>query len=197
MTLAKRYDLELREPEQKDHDYSDAPNMVELSDNKEAAISYITGYVAKMVSKKIRCTQCVAALTTTEESMPDMFVTWKSNGGLNVPTHGLLYVCEETEKCIERMLKETGGELPRRTGLSIAMASAVLNVCVNSGVFSELHRHMFDSSAMDNHVFSLIKCCSQSYLSIRMHHLSNMRNMCMHEKVVRKQYSKLVLFNHQ
>ncbi len=82
IAIARRYDLELRQPAATDHDYCDVSNAMELSEYKEAAISYIAGYVVRMVEKKIHCMQCITALTTTKESIPDLFVTWKTNGGL-------------------------------------------------------------------------------------------------------------------
>ena len=95
------------------------------------------------------------------------------------------------------MLNANQGGLPRSAGLSGAIVKTVLETCVKSGVFSTLDQHMFDSTAVDNHLFTLIKCCSQSYVTIRMHHLCKLRNASMHEKVIRKQFSKLVLFKHQ
>ena len=197
VAIARRYDLELRQPTDTDHDYCDVSNAMELSEYKEAAISYIAGYVVRMVEKKIHCSQCIAALTTTKECIPDLFVTWKSNGGLRLPSDGLLKVCKETEKCVMRMLNVNKGGLPHSAGLSGAIANTVLQACVESGVFGELDEHMFDTTAVNNHVFSLIKCCCQCYVTIRMHHLSKSRNAKMHEKVIRKQFSKLVLFKHQ
>ena len=53
VTIARKYDLALRpEPVTTDHDYSDAPNVMELTEFKSAAISYIAGYVVRMVQKK-------------------------------------------------------------------------------------------------------------------------------------------------
>jgi hypothetical protein len=197
VAIARRYDLALRPPAADDHDYCDVSNAMKLSEYKEAAISYIAGYVVKMVEKKIHCPQCVAALTTNKESIPDLFVTWKTNGGLRLPSLGLLKICTETEKCVMRMLNANGGGLPHSAGLSNAIAATVLSACVERGVFSTLDQHMFDSTPGNNHILSLIKCCSQSYVTIRMHHLSKLTNARMHDKVIRKQFSKLVLFKHQ
>ncbi|CAB3985600.1 Hypothetical predicted protein [Paramuricea clavata] len=83
VAIARRYDLEVRQPAADDHNCCDVSNAMELSEYKEVAISYIAGYVVKMVEKKIHCPQCLAALTTSKENIPDIFVTWKMNGGLN------------------------------------------------------------------------------------------------------------------
>ena len=198
VTIARRYDLALRdEPTATDHDYCDVPNVMELSEFKTSAISYIAGYVVRMVERKIHCLKCLAALTTTKEKVPDLFVVWKSNGGLKLPSQGLLKICEETEKSVMRMLNVNHGGLPHGTGLPDAIASSVLQVCVERGVFSTLKQHMFETTAMNNHVFTLIKCCSKCYVTIRMHHLGKQRNAKMHEKLVRNEYSKLTLFKGQ
>ncbi len=102
VTIARRYDLALRdEPAATDHDYCDVPNVLELSEFKTSAISYIAGYLVRMVERKIHCLKCLAALTTTKEKIPDLFVVWKSNGGLKLPSPGLLKICEETENVRE------------------------------------------------------------------------------------------------
>ena len=49
-------------PSEEDHDYADIPNMTELSEYKQAAISYMAGFVVKMVQNRITCPDCVGAL---------------------------------------------------------------------------------------------------------------------------------------
>ena len=53
LTIARKYDLELRpDPVVVDHDYCDIPTLMELSELKSSAISYIAGYVVRMVERK-------------------------------------------------------------------------------------------------------------------------------------------------
>ena len=61
------------------------------------------------------------------------------------------------------MLNVNGGGLPHSAGLSSAIANIVLQVCVESKVFRRLDQHMFDSAAVNNHIFNLIKTCSELY----------------------------------
>ncbi len=70
--LIRKYDLQERVPEQSDHDYCDLPNVVSISEYKEAAISYIGGFVAKTVEKKLPCRECcnVLDLETTLHLFP-------------------------------------------------------------------------------------------------------------------------------
>ena len=60
--------------------------------------------------------------------------------------------------------------LPHAAGISKAIATTVLAACIESGVFSELDQHMFDTSAVDNHVFStgemlFRELCDDTYAS--------------------------------
>ena len=151
-----------------------------------------------MVRRKIHCLTCLVALTTTKEKIPDLFMVWKSNGGLELPLPGLVKICKEMEKCVIRMLSVNQCGLPYGTGLPDAIASTVLRVCVECDVFSSLKQHMFDTTVVNNHILNLIiKCSAKCYLAIWMHHLSKQRNAGMHTKLVCEAYSKLTLFKGQ
>ena len=125
------------------------------------------------------------------------FVVWKNNGGLTIPSSSLLKICHETEKCLIRMLNTTSGKLPQCSGIVNAIATAVLSTCIGSDIFETLDEHMYDCTATNNHIASLVKCCSQCYSKIRMHHLAKVHTAKLQGKKVRKQLSKLILFSHQ
>ena len=197
ISIAQRYDLQLRQPATIVHDYCDASNAMELSEYKEAAISYIAGFVAKMAKKRICCPECVSTLSVSSNTAQMSFVTWKNNGGLTIPSPSLLKVCKETEKCLMRMLKTTSGHLPHCSGLLGAISTSVLAAFVGSNIFESLTEHMFDSTATNNHVSSLIKYCAECYIHIRMYHLGKIQTEKIQGKKVRKQFSKLILFNNQ
>ena len=125
------------------------------------------------------------------------FVTWKSSGGLVIPSKSVIEICTETEKCIMRMLNMTGGKLPNCKNLLGTISTAVLATCVGSSVFKALDNHMFDTTATNNHIAALIKCCAQSYTHIRLKHHTKRQTDIITRKKVRKQLTKLILFNHQ
>ena len=83
VAISRRYDLELRAPADNVHDYTDAPNIVQLSDYKEAAVSYIAGFVVGMVHKRISCPDCLMALEVADKRDSQLqFVNFKDRGGL-------------------------------------------------------------------------------------------------------------------
>ena len=92
-----------------EHDYADIPNFETVSPYKDAAISYIAGYVVRMMKRRITCITCTQALTTTETVHP--FVALKVRGFLQKPSSSIVTVCKETEKCFQRLLKASGRNL--------------------------------------------------------------------------------------
>uniref|UniRef100_UPI00358E1433 uncharacterized protein n=1 Tax=Myxine glutinosa TaxID=7769 RepID=UPI00358E1433 len=175
MLLTRKYDLSLRSPSSTDYDYCDIPNIIELSAYNNSAITYIAGYVVKMTKKCLSCEECAAALVTGEV-MEGSFLEKKNRGGLVRPAPDVVKVCETTEKCIQRLLSVTGGNLPQAFGISHAISCAVVGEIGYRAVFDSLSEHMFDCEEDNNHVFYLIKSVAASYVKIRMHHLARQMN---------------------
>ena len=121
----------------------------------------------------------------------------KDRGKLFKPTHSVIKVCEETEKCFQRMLTSTGGKLPQCKGISDAIGVSVLGALKISSLFTELDDHIYDSTVVDNHIYGLIKRIVKCYCKVKLYHLGKEATQGLCEKKIRKKRSKLVLFNHQ
>ena len=171
--------------------------MSELSEYREAAIPSIAGFVVKMVQKIINCPDCLQVLyeTKTDSQLP--FVLFKDRGGLVHCSASVNKIRTETVKCILRMIHSNMGRLPQGRGLSSAITSVVLPVCVDANVFPSLDDHMFDSTCVDNHLFSLIKCCSACYTKIILYHIGKRYTDVLQGDNIRKRLSRLILFKHQ
>ena len=68
----------------------------------------------------------------------------KDRSKLHKPTQSVIHVCEETEKCFQRMLATTDGKLPHGRGIPDAIAVSVLLALKVSSLFTELDDHMHD-----------------------------------------------------
>ena len=200
-SLAKRYNFD---PALNNEEGDiDVPSIPAISPYKEAAIGYIAGYVVRMVKKRIPCPVCVSAL----EADPTESCAWqgqwaklvnrKNQGGLVRPSASVLYICQATEKCFQRILNVNNGKLPQAFGIVPSIVTAVLSEVALNGVFSSIDFHMLESTPDSNHLFSLIKCISSCFCKIRMHHLAKSVTEKEQGPTVRKQLLKLVLFKHQ
>jgi len=125
-----------------------------------------------------------------------LFVKYKDRGGLVKPSKSVIVVCRETEKCFNRMKAVLGDNLPQASMLPTVVSNVVLDE-VGTTTFTNLHSHMFDSTADNNHIFTLIKVIVACYTKIRMHHLAKQKTAQITGVSIRKELSKLILFKHQ
>jgi len=201
MSVVKRYDLNLDVPADNEHDYSSLNSFANLSIYKEYLIPYISGFVIKMVKKRIKCPVCISALTLESDQIFDnlMFIEIKNKGGLTKPSQSVVRICECTERLIQRILNCNNGALPQSVGNNFVstLTLTVFSEIAEKHIFEELNDHMLDSSINCNHVFSLIKCIIQCFITIRMHALAKNYTEKITGIKVRNKLSKLVLFKHQ
>ena len=205
VSLVRQYDLVPRKPLAVHHDYADLCNGHTLSVFKEFIAAYIAGYVVRMVTRSLACKACTVALTDATECHSECmnygklhFFDWKNKGGLTMPSLSTIRVCESTERCLQRSLAANDGMLPQVPGNLVATIQAVvLTESCEKKVFESLQKHMFDTPADNNHVFTLIKLIAHSYCKIKTPRIGQKNHEKMTGLKVRKQLSKLVLFKHQ
>ena len=194
--IIKRYDIS--DMQSVIDDYAIAPKITDISEYKKASVSYIGGFVANDVIKRLSCYSCIGALGSRSYFHESNFIKFKDRGNLFKPTKSVIKVCEETEKAVERMLNSTSGKLPHCKGVPDAIATAVLNNLGNTEVFSELNDHALESPIGEEyHIFSLIKMIAKSYCKIRFYHLGKLETEKVKGPNIRKKLSKLILFQGQ
>ena len=91
VNIARRVDVapvEVRLPEEEI--LTDLADVDNLSEYKEAVISYITAFIVKKMKQKVTCMPCSLALTS-DSAHP--FLEWKIRGGLHKPSAGIIAVC--------------------------------------------------------------------------------------------------------
>ncbi|KAG1672898.1 DNA transposase THAP9 [Nymphon striatum] len=120
VALIGKYDLADRRPMQSDHDYSDSPSITNLSEFKEAAITYIAGYVARKVKQITLCSRCCEALGSQKHATDSSFLKLKDRGGLFKPTQSVIEICKVTEQRFQRMLASTNGKLPQAVKMYVS-----------------------------------------------------------------------------
>jgi len=190
--------LSEREPIETDHDYADTPNIVTLSKYSENAVTYIAGYVARNVIKRLPCEQCAQALTSYQNDNSDSSTLLQiaDRGGLKKPSWDTALICKETEKCYKRIQQQ---KPPTGRGFSALIVSAVTNQVLTrtTPIFEQLHEHELETEPEDNHVIQLVKRIVKEYVKIRNYHWGKKYTAAVCGPKVRKQLSKLVLFKNQ
>ena len=197
VAIIRKYDLVRQNNENNTDDYSDSPNISTLSQYKQAAISYIAGYVRKKVKDSNCCRECGMSLGSVSGEASSSFLVLKDNGNLFKPTSSVIKVCEETERCFQRMLAVTEGQLPNASGISDAIVQAVLSSLPIPSLFKELDYHLFDSPVGDSHVVQLVKSIIKSYSKVKFYHLGKKANDNLSGGKIRKKLNKLIIFKHK
>ena len=194
INIARRLGIEpVEEIVTEDDTLANLPDVNHLSEYKEAAISYIAGFIVKKIEQKVTCMPCSHALTSADSVHP--FVTLKNRGGLQKPSPGITSVCQVTERCFQRLLNANEGKAPQGRGTTAAIVHQVLSECSEKNLFPQLHNHMFDMCVEANHVHVLVKMASALYCKVRLNHIARRQTDKIKEgKVVRRKLTKLIHF---
>ena len=161
-------------------------------------MTYIAGYVARNVLKRLPCNYCAQALTSQNSDNNDSFTLLQiaDHGGLTKPSPDIAVICKETEKCYKRIKQE---KPPNGRGFSALIVSAVISKVLTrtTPIFEELHDHQLDTEPENNHVILLVIRIVKEYVKIRNYHWGKRYTAAVSGPKVRKQLSKLVLFKNQ
>lgn len=177
-----------------DHDYC-SPRLDSLVEN---VVVYVSGWVVRKVMKQLDCDQCRECLVTT--SLPSSLsssyclLTLKNNGGLVVPSAGVVHICNTAEKIIRQMI---GINKANNTVTTQSMICRVL-ASLGPGDILNMGEHMIDTQdGIDNHHFRLIRRVIAGYLTIRQHHIAKLHSLQLQGSSVRHKLTKTILFKGQ
>lgn len=108
-----------------------------LNEFTENVISYISGFVIKVIQKQIRCSACIEALRFSEVDEADRtlkLISRKTRGGLIIPSHSVREVCRKIEKKIQITIKICGNLPPKDTFIKLLM-DEVESLLLNDNIF--------------------------------------------------------------
>jgi hypothetical protein len=177
----------------------DAVFQSNLSEFVEYTLEYIAGWVVRKLQPQVKCSECVSALIC---QCPDdqlsvfSLLTVKNNGGLVVPSSGVIKVV----KCTEQILRSTVDiHRVRNSNLwGLALETQVLESLAHP-LFDEECADHFDATlhGIDSHYFSVIRGIVRCFLSLRKFHCINLTNQHLKGLSIRNKLNKTVLFKNQ
>jgi hypothetical protein len=163
----------------------------------ENVAEYIAGWVIRKLQKKLSCSECLVALTTSASvhNAGSSLLEIKNNGGLIIPSAGVVAVVQHAERVIRATVNTSQIENTPSWGSILELE--VLQ-SVPSNLFAE-HRQHFDNSqhGISSHYHSLIRCIVRIYVNLRRHHAVNMYNFKLRGQSVRQKLNKTVIFKNQ
>ncbi|XP_018571162.1 uncharacterized protein LOC108910899 [Anoplophora glabripennis] len=172
-----------------DHNYDVLSKTYSLTNYSENVVSYIAGYVIKMIKKTVHCEDCLSLLIEENPDDPNYYLIKRRNlGAYLFPSKSLVLICSETEKFIRLLMNLKDDRLPS--------TDLVNNIVINvsAKLLPNLGRTVYSNH---EHSFHLLKMTIYSYCKIRCHNLAKTFTATVQGDAIRKKFSKLIIFHHQ
>ena len=167
----------------------------ETSEYKENVLNYIAGFIQKKILKNEKCIQCRQFLATNQISTP--FLNLRNLGGLNTPAETLLHIVKLTEVIVTDFHNKHNVFSQKDIFYQIFVRAIHFLDIKNQNFLSELNCHAFDCKETLSHRNSFIKKVVQCFLTLKLRHMSKLKNEDICKARIRHKYNKLVLFSNQ
>lgn len=163
-----------------------------LTDN---ALTYIAGWVVRKMILNMVCSTCrgslVIAAIPEEHSDNYHLLRLKNNGGLMIPSPGVVRVVKSAEMFIRHHLR-----IDRATTCSVDRVQRYVRQDIgNKDVFCLGNMHITDSQyGIDNHHYQLLDMTVSTFFILRQYHIAKLHTAFLQSGNTRKQSGKTVLF---
>lgn len=168
-------------------DAFDESNSLQLSEYSIDVIAYIAGFVERSVKKKLKCENCLNALSKSVV-FDGKLIRIKDEGGLVYPQIDIFNVCKTAEQIL------SSSELTRRNFYDRLFAW-IMRQFVEKPVFCNMGHSAVQIEG--EHSLKLLKPVLTTYLKVRLHHVAKQHNVNNKRKFLRSKCTKLVHFTHQ
>lgn len=120
-----------------DHDYIFTPTALSIC--AEQVVHYISGYIAKRLSAKIKCPVCCSALFGPKVTS---LISYKSNGHLVYPSEDVFKISKKCEALFRKFVHLSGGK-SLKEGYSLEYTSScALKLLIGEDLFPSLNQHI-------------------------------------------------------
>lgn len=156
-------------------------------------VGYISGYVSRQLTKKLKCEECIDVLTMVKKLPHHQLITIKDMGGLCYSSVDVYTICLATEKNIRGLIKQSGGKaLASKYDLKYVTINTLKNF-IGTNVFTVLKQHALNQPSTFNHRNHLIRAIVNQYAKIRLHHEAK-NDQTVDSYTNRNKLTKLILF---
>lgn len=177
-------------------DDDDCPELQEpiFSELIVDVVEYIAGYVVRSLGRKIRCEECLLAVTMDHDNNPlnltVNLISIKDRGGLTQPSPDINRLC----RICEKNFKMTISKNKIKSNLN-HYTNILLSHCANMNFFTE-SAHL-SVGGEHNHKNWLIESIGKIYFSIRMKKYIRDQNQNIEIQRVRQKLKKIIHFKGQ
>ena len=153
-------------------------------------VNYFGGFVIKKVLSKLSCDQCADHLMAQGDCQHELLIDLRDNGGLMRPSQPVLkLLC-----AVENVVRQLDNRRLSCKRLRDKITQTVMNEIVSTANLPFPDDH---ECGMNSHSFQLTRSVINTYLKVRLHHLSKSLTMREQGEKIRSKLNKTILFAHQ
>lgn len=154
-------------------------------------VAYISGFVVKTLKKCVVCLECVKIMECDE--VISLLQQRKQYGNLTKASRFVINLCQEAEWCV-RVVKNSRNILSHKIGINhFIVTSTIKNL--DRCIYNVFEQHQLDDDLWSNHSTLLVKLILRKYVTLRLHHESNLVSEV--SKRIRSNLTKTILFKNQ
>lgn len=171
-----------------DHNYDCTSEFLTLTELAENIVTYMAGYVVKMLSKIVTCEECIEEIIATNDeanSKSYSYIKKRNLGPYLLPSFSVYKICMTSELTIRRQMFISKNTIP--PNITEEVVNEVCRRLDHSNIFK---RHT-------EHYLMLVKDTIKCYCKIRVNNLAKRHTQQIRGEQIRQQYTKLILFKNQ
>lgn len=200
MSIIRKYNLDVPENILFENELLELiPNLSEISEN---VVAYIAGYTVKTLKKTVFCFKCLSLLEQNGEPTDDTYfklLNQKGRGGLLRPSIDVIKICIFVEKKYRYVVNLNNNKMPKEKNFFDVFVTDLTRQISQENkyfLFDDID-HMFEHTFLENPYVKLIKQIISVYAKIRFYSLAKKQSEEMKGELIRKKFSKLILFSGQ
>ncbi|KAB0798672.1 hypothetical protein PPYR_09665 [Photinus pyralis] len=201
--MIKKFGLDCSDIQIGDHDYA-IPKLPPLTAFCQNVVGYISGFVVRMMKRKIKCQTCILSLhdvasTSSTLDTALLLVDQQNKGALLRPSKDLMEVLLIVEKNIKKVFTISDGKMPKDDSFYLTFCHQLaMSMFAENKVFKSLNDHRLECSLLEeSHIMRVIKTAVLCYTKIRLYHVTQRQSQLASGELIRKKYTKLFLFPNQ
>ena len=159
------------------------------------ATSYIAGWIVRTITPQINCVTCQSTLISPAIPIHSghsfHLIEIKNNGGLVIPSSGVVTIIHLTEKAIQQLMNIHS----IKNTCSFRHILTRVREAVGSQDILLMGDHIINTQhGIDNHFTSLLFTIVHKYYDLRQHHIAKVYHVRKQVSSLRHKFNKLVLF---
>lgn len=200
LNIIKKYNIDVPESIEFEEEFIDL--IPKLSDISENVVAYIAGFVVKKMKKITFCPKCISLLQQDGSSKDDThfkLLNQKNRGGLLRPSVDLISICIFVERKVRYVISLNDNKMPKEKIFFETFVTNLTRQAMEEKKYFVYDDgdHIFEHTFLENPYSKIVKNVISIYAKLRFYSLAKKQTEDIKGELIRKKFTKLILFSGQ